>query len=81
VLHLKSSSGSYDERPGKELPFPGVPKDSLAAQVFSRHDGQRPMRETLTELGVPLTFQNVNRLRILLTTIAFPFLRRVGATA
>ena len=65
----------------REIPHPAIPHsepfcqrilDSLAPQ------GSEPMRNILERLGVKLTFQAINELRLNLTTNAFPYLRSTG---
>jgi len=69
--------GKY-ELAEQEIPHPVVPHvepdcqrilDSLAGE------NSKPMRNILERLGIKLTFQAINRLRLNLTTNAFPYLR------
>jgi len=69
--------GKY-ELAEQEIPHPVVPHaepdcqrilDSLAGE------NSEPMRNILERLGIKLTFQAINKLRLNLTTNAFPYLR------
>lgn len=53
---------------------PPEPTDSRKAKILSAVDGRTPMREILNRLGLSSSFETVNRLRIELTTSAFPHL-------
>jgi hypothetical protein len=72
TVNVRAGDGTYrkGERP---LPFPG--RHPLARQVFEALDPEQPIGGTLARLGLPGSFPVVNRLRIHLTTTAFPFLQ------
>jgi SAM-dependent methyltransferase len=63
--------------PGPDTPFPdpAAPADPAAAQVLAKLDSSQPIGETIRSLGLDMSFRSVNRLRIQLTTTAFPYLR------
>jgi SAM-dependent methyltransferase len=55
--------------------------DSRKARILSAIDGRTPMGEILSRLGISSGFETVNRLRIELTTSAFPYLVAVSSRA
>ncbi len=57
---------------------PPEPKDPRKAKILAAVDGRTPMGEILGRLAIPTGFETVNRLRIELTTSAFPYLVAVG---
>jgi hypothetical protein len=76
-VYMVDPEGKY-ELAEHEIPHPVVPHsepfcqrilDSLAS------DSSEPMRNILDRLGMKLTFQAINKLRLNLTTNAFPYLR------
>jgi SAM-dependent methyltransferase len=69
----------YERAPARQ-PFPGPPPDALHRSIVERvaSGERRPMRTILSELDQDLSFATVNRLRIQLTTVAFPYLRAIG---
>jgi SAM-dependent methyltransferase len=64
----------------RETPFPdpAAPPDAAAARVLARVSPDRTMRDVLDGLGLERSFRTVNRLRVLLTTTAFPYLIAVS---
>jgi SAM-dependent methyltransferase len=60
---------------------PPRPSGSLHETILLATDGRTSMREVLSRLGIPTRFETVNRLRIELTTSAFPYLVAVGSAA
>jgi SAM-dependent methyltransferase len=52
----------------------GRPADSIR-QIIDLVDGKTPMRDILKRLGIPTTFDVVNKIRAMLTTPAFPYLK------
>lgn len=81
-FYLVGPDGKY-HLADHESPHPVVPHsepfcqrilDSLAPQ------SSEPMRNILERLGMKLTFQAINKLRLNLTTNAFPYLRSTGNT-
>lgn len=76
-IYMDDGNGTY-HLAVQEIPHPIVPHsepfcqkilDSLAVQ------SSEPMRNILERLGMKLTFQAINKLRLNLTTNAFPYLR------
>lgn len=78
-VFLGNGAGEYKLLPTQN-PYPGRhPKEmcrAIIAAVAARPGV--PMREILTNLKVELSFTTVNKLRLWLTTNAFPFLRAAG---
>jgi SAM-dependent methyltransferase len=74
-VHL-AKGGEYRAVPDKEVPFPAQPPRGDPQRVYEALDVQAPMRATLARLGIPADdLRTVNRLRVMLTSTAFPFLR------
>jgi len=48
--------------------------------VYEALDAQRPMKDTLRKLGISPSFHLATKLRLELTTSAFPYLRGVDVT-
>jgi len=57
-------------------PYPGLHIDNLCSRIIAAIDSQAParMRDILDQLEVESRFTLINKLRVLLTTNAFPFL-------
>jgi hypothetical protein len=60
------------------VPYPAAAPEASARKVLEAVDGQSPMRETLRRLELEPTFQQVNRLRLKLTTSVHPYLKAVA---
>ncbi len=60
-------------------PFPIAAPDTSVKAILDSVDGKSSMRDILQRLGVNITFQAVNQIRIKLTTSAFPYLKAVRA--
>jgi 2-polyprenyl-3-methyl-5-hydroxy-6-metoxy-1,4-benzoquinol methylase len=73
--------GAYRAVPDRESPFPVPRGKGDARRVVDALDPDRPLRETLERLGIATDLRTVNRLRILLASTAFPFLKTRGADA
>lgn len=56
------------------LPVPALPSDSAARGLFQLADGKTPMGRLFVILGLPQDEVTVTRLRVMLTTPAFPYL-------
>jgi 2-polyprenyl-3-methyl-5-hydroxy-6-metoxy-1,4-benzoquinol methylase len=75
-VHLASGPGGpYRPVPDQEVPFPARPQRGDAQKVFVALDPGVPLRATLERLGIPTDVRTVDRLRTLLASSAFPFLR------
>lgn len=81
MVHMSGPGGTYKATPDREVPFPAWRGKGDAQRVFEALDPQLPLRATLDRLGIPTgDLRVVNRLRVLLASSAFPFLRpRQGA--
>jgi 2-polyprenyl-3-methyl-5-hydroxy-6-metoxy-1,4-benzoquinol methylase len=62
----------------RQLPYPLAPPARPLQQVVQLVDGRRTMREIFSEVGMKVSFQNVNHARLRLSTTAFPYLRAVS---
>lgn len=58
-------------------PSPRIPRDETARRVFTAVDPKKTFGEVLQSLSIQPAFHLVNRLRILLTTPLFPYLKAV----
>lgn len=74
---VRNAGGTYDP-PKQRFRFPGKPSDAAARRVYDELDETQPIRHTVDKLGVSTSFSQVNRLRTLLATTAFPFLCAAG---
>jgi 2-polyprenyl-3-methyl-5-hydroxy-6-metoxy-1,4-benzoquinol methylase len=76
-VHLAAGQGGpYRSTPDRETPFPARPQRGDAQRVFEAVDPRTPMRAILQRLGIDTgSLRTVNRLRVLLASSAFPFLR------
>lgn len=81
MMYLAGPGGAYRSTPDREVPFPASRSKGDAQRVLETLNPQMPMRVTLERLGIPTDdLRVVNRLRVLLTSSAFPLLRaREGA--
>jgi hypothetical protein len=72
---VRDSAGAYQQHPSTR-PFPAVAalRDE-AKVVYEALDAQRPMKDTLRKLGISPSFHLATKLRLELTTSAFPYLR------
>ena len=75
-MYMGRPDGGYASTPDQEVPFPVWRGKGGARTVFEALDSTAPMRATLEKLGVDTgDLRVVNRLRLLLTSTAFPYLR------
>jgi SAM-dependent methyltransferase len=74
-VFMKTADGGYSLSP-HVTPHPGAHRDPLCQKIIDLVDarGARSMRQILETLGVGAEFSLAHRLRVLLTTNAFPFL-------
>jgi 2-polyprenyl-3-methyl-5-hydroxy-6-metoxy-1,4-benzoquinol methylase len=72
--YLRSEDGQYRLSPSR-VSYPLAAPHPLLRHVHDAVDGKKTMREVLSLLGIDATFDVVNRIRIMLTTSAFPYLR------
>jgi SAM-dependent methyltransferase len=72
---VRDSAGAYQQHPSTR-PFPPVAalRDE-AKVVYEALDAQRPMKDTLRKLGISPSFNLATKLRMELTSSAFPYLR------
>jgi len=77
-LFSRDEKGEYLEQ-SQHQTFPGPlsTHDHLAKLVFNAADPAKTMKEIFQELQLEPTFQNINRVRVNLTTSAFPYLTSV----
>lgn len=57
-----------------QLPQPAAPTDAKARAIFAACDGSRRMGDIVTDLGLASDPASLTRLRVVLTTPAFPYL-------
>jgi SAM-dependent methyltransferase len=74
-VHLGGHGGAYRATPDQEVPFPVWRGRGDTRRVYEAVDPQLPMRATLERLGIATDLRTVNRLRALLASSAFPYLR------
>ena len=74
-VFIRSEDGSYVLN-DRLRPYPGLHIDNLCSRIVGAIDSQAParMRDVLDQLEVETRFTLINKLRLLLTTNAFPFL-------
>ncbi|HET7229032.1 MAG TPA: class I SAM-dependent methyltransferase [Longimicrobium sp.] len=81
-MHMGGPDGSFRPVADREAPFPVVRGQTDARRVLDALEPDAPLRATLERLGVPTgDLRAVNRLRVLLASSAFPFLRPRGDDA
>jgi 2-polyprenyl-3-methyl-5-hydroxy-6-metoxy-1,4-benzoquinol methylase len=74
-VHTRAD-GAYRTAPDQETPFPVVRGRGDVRRIYDALDPQAPMRATLQRLGIPVdALPVVNRLRILLASSVYPYLR------
>lgn len=69
----------YERAPARQ-PYPVAHPDPLCRNVIEcvKQNEHKTMREVLGEVGADMSFTSVNRLRISLTSVGFPYLRGIG---
>src|SRR6185436_16813180 len=74
-VFIRSDNGTY-VLSDRLRPYPGLHMDNLCGKILASIDSQTatPLRDVLDQLGVEARFSLINKLRLLLTTTAFPFL-------
>ena len=76
--YILDKSGTYQLDPTQKF-FPPADSssDELSAYILNNLDSNLTMRDVFRKLGVEESFQNINRVRINLTTVQFPYLSAV----
>lgn len=74
--YLLEDSANY-KLSSKSTPFPFAPSDPLVRKVLEEIDEKRSMAEIFESLDINTDFQSVNKMRMQLTTSAFPYLRAI----
>ena len=74
-VFIRSNDGNY-VLSDRLRPYPGLHIESLCSKIVASVDSQPPprLRDVLDQLEVGNRFSLINKLRLLLTTNAFPFL-------
>jgi len=74
-VFIRADDGNY-VLSDRLRPYPGLHMDNLCSKILAPIDSQTatPLRDVLDQLGVETRFSLINKLRLLLTTTAFPFL-------
>jgi SAM-dependent methyltransferase len=79
-LFIRTTAGGFARAPGR-VAFPQVRAlREDAARVYAELDEHQPFRHTMQRLAIEPTFTALHRLRIALTTSAFPYLAVNEAT-
>ncbi len=78
--YIMGNDGKYKLSPNTRS-FPIASPDPSVNAILDAVDGKTPMRDILQRLGVRITFQAVNQIRIRLTNSAFPYLKAVRSVA
>ena len=79
VTHYRLGEGGYQLVPRPlSWPSPPVPADQTAGNVFSKVDPQKTLGEVLQSMSIQPAFHLVDRIRLLLTTPLFPYLKAVA---
>jgi 2-polyprenyl-3-methyl-5-hydroxy-6-metoxy-1,4-benzoquinol methylase len=74
-VHL-AKDGAYQAAPDQEVPFPARPRRGDAQRVLEALDPNAPLRATVERLGIRTDdLPTVDRLRVLVASSAFPYLR------
>jgi hypothetical protein len=76
-VFIRSEDGDY-VLSDRLRPYPGLHIDNLCSKIIGAIDGSTRMRDVLDQLQVETRFTLINKLRVLLTTNAFPFLVSVS---
>jgi len=75
-VHASGPDGAFRAAPDQEVPFPVWRGKGDPRRVFEAVEPWMPMRATLERLGIATdALPAVNRLRVLLASSAFPYLR------
>ena len=74
-VFIRSEDGDY-VLSDRLRPYPGLHIDNLCSKIIASVDSQAGtrLRDVLDQLEVETRFTLINKLRVLLTTNAFPFL-------
>ena len=73
---IRGTDGAFKLSP-RTVPFPLSLPETAFRDIFNAADGKTSMRETFRELKIEPTFQNINKARQALATVASPYLRAV----
>ena len=79
LVHMGGPDGTFRATPDRQVPFPAWRGTGDAKRVYESLDSQVPMRTVLERLGIASDLRTVSRLRVLLASSAFPFLRPAGS--
>jgi len=71
---VRDSAGAYQQQSTRPFPAVAALRDE-AKVVYEALDAQRPMKDTMRKLGISPSFHLATKLRLELTTSAFPYLR------
>ncbi|HEV2863281.1 MAG TPA: class I SAM-dependent methyltransferase [Pyrinomonadaceae bacterium] len=77
---IRDEEGHYRPSPSA-LDYPVAAPPASVRAVYELADGGATMRDIFGRLGLDTSFETVNLVRIQLTTLAFPYLKAVGARA
>lgn len=76
--YVQDKNGNYSLKDATmNYPMPSEPLDEISRRVFESIDPGLSMKENLQSLGIPLSFQHVNDIRINLTTTSYPYLQSI----
>ena len=75
--HVSEEGYRHDPTP-IPYPSPRIPRDETTRKVFTAVDPEKTLGEVLQSLNIQPVFHMVNRIRTLLTTPLFPYLKAVA---
>lgn len=79
-VYIINDEGRYQLNPEfSSIPTPALPIDSLSGAIFKLVNPAIRMRDIFQKLKIEPSFSNANRVRINLTTSAFPYLKAVSS--
>jgi SAM-dependent methyltransferase len=75
--HVSEEGYRHDPTP-IPYPSPRIPRDETARKVFTAVDPEKTLGEVLQSLSIQPVFHMVNRIRTLLTTPLFPYVKAIA---
>lgn len=79
VKEFTRKKGQYVLNPKtKSFPLPAEPPDEMAGAVFNQVSPNRLIKDIFHHLNLPITFHNVNHVRINLATTAHPYIKAIS---
>jgi 2-polyprenyl-3-methyl-5-hydroxy-6-metoxy-1,4-benzoquinol methylase len=78
-VYMLGENGQYHVSP-QLLPFPRGRLKGIMGDIYEQVDGETPLREILRALNIQSAFPKLNKIRLQLTTSAFPYVKVCGDT-